>query len=102
MRTERSAPSGGKRIMRPDVIGRLILSSLLLLAIAASAAEAPMPITGSEAGMAPLPPEAEAAHQDLVADEERQEIWLDEAVFTEISPLTIPEVGIALPPDQEI
>ena len=88
--------------MRPTVIGRFILSSLSLLAVAASAAEAPLVMPGADAGLPPLPPVAEAAHQDLVAGEERQEIWLDEAVFTEISPLTIPEVGLALPADQEI
>jgi len=48
----------------------------------------------------PVPVEAEAAHQDLVSPE-KQEIWLDEAVFTDISPLTVPEIGIALPADQE-
>jgi hypothetical protein len=73
---------------------------LLILALSmgtadAFAAEAP----------APPPPEAEAAHQDLQgnsgashANADRSE---DEAIFTEISPLTIPEIGIALPADQE-
>lgn len=63
---------------------------------AAMAAEAPPP---------PLPPEAEAAHQDLQgksgARHSSAENSLDEAIFTEISPLTIPETGIALPADQE-
>jgi hypothetical protein len=53
----------------------------------------------------PLPPEAEAAHQDLQGESgaarSKAEERLDEAIFTEISPLTIPETGIALPADQE-
>ncbi|MEM8767053.1 MAG: hypothetical protein AAGE43_06400 [Pseudomonadota bacterium] len=48
----------------------------------------------------PLPPEAEAAHQDLLRDKNAEKS-LDEAIFTEISPLTIPEIGIRLPEDQE-
>ena len=53
----------------------------------------------------PLPPQAEAAHQDLQGKSggarSKVEESLDEAIFTEISPLTIPETGIALPADQE-
>jgi hypothetical protein len=47
----------------------------------------------------PVPPAAEAAHQDLRDADARREA-LDEAIFTDISPLTVPEVGIALPADQ--
>ena len=70
---------------------------LVLFACAAVGAEAPMPQTAP----VPVPVEAEAAHQDLKGDH-RAPTALDEAIFTEISPLTIPEIGIALPPDQEL
>jgi hypothetical protein len=89
----------GRYAMRSRLV---LLLALLGLACPAAGAEAP----GGEDGMfarsapVPLPPEAEAAHQDLVQDP-HQERWLDEAVFTEISPITVPEIGIALPPDQE-
>lgn len=55
---------------------------------------------GGDGAHGPLSPEAEAAHQDLIRDWRRQR-WLDEAVFTEIWPVSVPEIGIALPPDQE-
>lgn len=61
------------------------------------AAEAP----STDAGF-PLDPaaqEAEAAYQ--IVDVSTSERWLDEAVFTEISPLIIPDVGVALPEDQQ-
>lgn len=48
-----------------------------------------------------LPPEAESAYQDLSA-QAAERVPLDEAIFTEISPLTVPELGIRLPPDQEL
>ena len=94
--------------MDRDSSGRCAMRNRLALALVAAvgwsmscgAAEAPV---GESAGgapvQAPLPPEAEAAHQDLVSDR-RGGRWLDEAVFTEISPVTVPEIGIALPPDQ--
>ncbi len=65
----------------------------LLLPLTATAQEAPPP--------EPLPPQAEAAYQDLKA-ETREPVVLDEAVFTEISPLTEPELGIRLPDDQAL
>ena len=74
------------------IVAVLALSSA---GTATFAAEAPLPV----------PPEAEAAHQDLrgnsgsgPSDSEKQ---LDEAIFTEISALTVPEIGVALPADQE-
>lgn len=81
--------STGRSAMRAS--GRLLFLFLLLIAATSRAAEAPPS----------PPPEAEAGHQDLDR-RESPEIWLDEAVFTEISPLTVPEVGIALPPDQAL
>ncbi|MGE0622955.1 MAG: hypothetical protein AB7I04_06845 [Pseudomonadales bacterium] len=63
----------------------------LLAPLLAVAAEAPLP----------LPPEAEAAYQDLNADT-REPVALDEAVFTEISPVTVPELGVRMPEDQEL
>lgn len=79
-----------------------LLLVLLGLACPAAGTEAPAGEDGmfAESAPSPLPPEAEAAHQDLVQDL-HEERWLDEAVFTEISPITVPEIGIALPPDQE-
>lgn len=68
------------------------------------AAEAPPPAVGLEGVLPPLPPEAEAAHQDLRGEEGAGRVttgMLDEAIFTEISPLTIPEIGVALPADQD-
>ncbi len=72
--------------------GHLVL--LWLVTGSLQAAEAPMP----EVPLGP-PASVEAAQQDL----NRAlpvDTWLDEAVFTEISPLSIPEIGIALPLDQ--
>jgi len=65
--------------------------AILMLPVLAAAADAPPPV----------PPEAEAAYQDLT-EETREPVALDEAVFTEISPLAVPEVGIRLPEDQEL
>jgi hypothetical protein len=88
----------------------VILLLALLTGSSARAAEGPssldgsgdgsMDVSGSEFGPEALPNAAEAAYQDL-REGEGQEIWLEEAVFTEISPIAVPEVGIALPPDQE-
>ncbi len=81
--------------IRPFRVLPVAALALWFVASAAAAADAPLPV----------PPEAEAAYQDLreksgagPADPEKQ---LDEAIFTEISALTIPEIGIALPADQE-
>lgn len=77
----------------------LVLVLRLLLCLAGGsvqAAEAPM--ADPLAPGAP-PPSAEAAQQDLNRARSA-ETWLDEAIFTEISPLRIPEIGIALPADQ--
>ncbi len=68
----------------------LFLAWISASAVAAEAAAPPPPV----------PPEAEAAHQDLLRGEDPEKS-LDEAIFTEISPLTIPEIGIRLPEDQE-
>ena len=65
----------------------------LLLPVLVNAAEAPTP--------QPLPPQAESAYQDLNV-ETREPVALDEAVFTEISPVTEPELGIRLPDDQTL
>ena len=80
-------------------IGGGLLGLLLVAATGAFGAEAP---TGSVVlnGPEPLPPEAEAAHLDAVDDQHR-EVWLDEAIFTEITPVTEPELGIRLPADQD-
>jgi hypothetical protein len=71
---------------------------LLVLPVATTlGADAPTP----DIAPVPVPVEAEAAHQDLKAHDDEPKS-LDEAIFTEISPLTIPEIGIALPPDQAL
>ena len=83
----------------PKFVSGWCAFALLILCLPAAslrAAEA-IPV---DLGSGPLPPEAEAAHQDLIGTQTPVS-WLDEAIFTEISPLTIPEVGVALPPDQE-
>jgi hypothetical protein len=82
-------------------IGGGLLGLLLLVASTAFGAEAPVS-AGSTPLIAPepLPPEAEAAHLDAV-DDQRREVWLDEAIFTEITPVTEPELGIRLPADQD-
>jgi hypothetical protein len=71
---------------------------LILPVVHAWGAEAPL--AGSEMSPLPVPVEAEAANQDLIAVSTAPKL-LDEAIFTEISPLTIPEIGITLPADQE-
>ena len=78
----------------------LLLQSLLLVA-GAFAAEAPAVSDGGVSGMPePLGPEGEAAYQDQRPGEPG-ELQLDEAVFTEILPITVPELAIKLPADQE-
>jgi hypothetical protein len=88
---------------------RAILALLVVMGYSMSATGAEVPagdgapageMTGADGVQTSLPPEAEAAHQDLIPDRRRQH-RLDEAVFTEIWPVTVPEIGIALPPDQE-
>lgn len=90
MRAERALRNAGLRSLTAGLL-------LLLTGSAAFAGEAPMP----DAAPGPVPAEAEAAHQDMKGHDGAPPA-LDEAIFTEISPLTIPEIGIALPPDQEL
>ena len=83
--------------------GRALLAAWLLLAVlpgAAVAQEAPLPAAEPAAEPPPLPVEAEVPQQDLLPGQHRT-LPLEEAVFTEISPLTIPEIGIRLPADQQ-
>ena len=98
--------SSGRCVMRADHLKRLIGATLLLCmglaGLQIRAAEAPIPTPTAADAVLPLPPEAEAAHQDLSASERSASgRSMDEAIFTEISPLTIPEIGIALPEDQD-
>ena len=87
--------------LRSACRGRVtVLAALLFLTSLAVAAEAPVEVVGSEDPLPPLPPSAEAAQQDMIGPAST-EASLDEAIFTEISALTVPEVGIALPQDQE-
>lgn len=92
MRTDLASTS----LQRIWALLAVVLLTFCLPAAPAWAAEA----IPADLGVGPLPPEAEAAHQDLIG-RKTADSWLDEAIFTEISPLTIPEIGIALPPDQE-
>lgn len=62
----------------------------------AQAAEAPA--AAPETVVVPIA--AEAAYQTGRARSVRQPV-LDEAVFTDITPLTVPDRAIRLPPDQE-
>jgi hypothetical protein len=62
------------------------------------AAEAPAVPAGGEPAL--VPPEAEAPYQ--VVQEGGQRVrWLDPAIFTEITPLTVPDVAVKLPADQQ-
>jgi len=73
-------------------------SLLLGFACAAGAAEAPVSDLPAEGVL--IPPQAEAPYQ--VSREGEQKIrWLDPALFTEISPLTVPDVAVKLPEDQQ-
>ena len=54
--------------------------------------------SGDPAAEAPVSPQAEAAYQL----EHRQQNWhLDPMVFTDLSPVSVPEVAIKLPADQQ-
>ena len=55
--------------------------------------------SGDPVPEAPVDPEAEAAYQLEVAQAE-QDWRLDPTVFTDISPVSVPEVAIKLPEDQ--
>ncbi len=78
----------------------LLLALLVVLPAHAPAQDAPPAVEPPPQPEQLLPPEAEAPYQVLV--EARQRVrWLDEAVFTDISPLTVPEKGIRLPEDQQ-
>lgn len=104
--------SSGRCVMRADcpavsraLQGLALGLTLSLVSLTGMAAEAPLADAGGSQSVLPLPPEAEAAHQDLLGKGSGARTTsgksLDEAVFTEISPLTNPEIGLALPADQE-
>ncbi len=87
-------------ILKPLIVARALAVAMLLAGfLPASPVSAAQAIT-TDLSAEPPPPEAEAANQDLTGTKSADN-RLDEAIFTEISPLTIPEIGIALPPDQE-
>ena len=101
-----TAPNcSGRYAMRIEAQALILVLALLTGSSARAAEGGPsldggMDGNGAEFGPEALPSAAEAAYQDL-REGEGQEIWLEEAVFTEISPIAVPEIGIALPPDQE-
>ncbi len=68
--------------------------------LAAEAVPGGSQMQGIEGAPLPLPTEAETPYQDQKGFP-RHDVRLDEAIFTEISPLTTPEVAIALPEDQD-
>ena len=67
-------------------------------AMAAFAAEAPMVPELGESLL--IPPEAEAPYQ-VVQEGSQRVRWLDPAIFTEITPVTVPDVAVKLPADQQ-
>jgi hypothetical protein len=72
----------------------------LLLGFACVAEAAQAPVIDLPAAVSLLPPQAEAPYQ--VSREGEQKVrWLDPALFTEISPLTVPDVAVKLPEDQQ-
>lgn len=74
----------------------LLLCSTILLAGTSGAAEAPLPTTPE----VQVPVSAEAAY--LTGRPQSVRIsQLDEAIFTDISPLTVPEQAIRMPEDQQ-
>jgi len=96
--------SYGRCAMRVDPgpyrhVLRALLSVVLLSLPGACAWSAEAPGAGSEPP--PVSVAAEASYQDLRDDSDAGKS-LDEAIFTEISTLTIPEIGIALPEDQDL
>jgi hypothetical protein len=70
--------------------------SILAAGWTVNAAEAPAPAAPSVL----IPPEAEAPYQ-VAGDADQKVRWLDSAVFTEISPLAVPDVAVKLPKDQQ-
>jgi hypothetical protein len=70
----------------------------LAAALSVNAAEAPVPVAPPPNLL--IPPEAEAPYQ-VVSEAEQKVRWLDSAVFTEISPLSVPDVAVKLPEDQQ-
>lgn len=89
------------RYIMPANISALVGVLAWLFSLTAHAAEA-SPVAASLGSEGPMPvaTEAEVPYQDS-KDTHRFNTWLDEAIFTEISPVTAPEVGIALPDDQD-
>ena len=82
--------------------GRCAISARRLLCLAAVTLLL-QPLQAAEAPMAEtllIPPAAEAPYQ-VSRETEQQVRWLDPAIFTQISPLNVPEVAVKLPADQE-
>lgn len=103
MKARSSSGRCAMRVERPPPRGNgpgqwLQLGYLALLCLAAGSLQAAEAVPTTEVPAGP-PAKVEAAQQDLNRTLP-VETWLDEAVFTEISPLSIPEIGIALPLDQ--
>lgn len=80
--------------------GLSVTAASVLLVIAGSAAAAEAPVMPQSGAVELIPPQAEAPYQ--VAEEGEQKVrWLDPALFTEITPLTVPDVAVKLPEDQQ-
>ena len=87
----------GRCVMRASI--RLFLIGLGATCMLGQAAEAPPFESMGELSTESVPIAAEASYQiALPSDKGRM---LDEALFTEISPVSVPEMGLRLPKDQE-
>lgn len=81
---------------------KLTTRLLLLTCVASpvSAAEAPIPDITGDLSIELVSPAAEAPYQ-VGRETQAQLRWLDPTVFTQISPLNVPDVALKLPADQE-
>lgn len=85
---------------RSVTIASGVALALLLASGALRAADAPEVTPSSDLPASLASPEIEAPYE-VARQRPRQIRTLDPAIFTDISPLTAPDVGIRLPPDQQ-
>ena len=84
---------------RCNMRASLTLALLILCASVSDARSQEAQLPGDES-LVFLPSAAEAAYQ-MAIENEAEDLLLDEAIFTEISPVTAVEVSLKLPPDQQ-
>ena len=89
-------------MMVSNCFGRCVMNTkfFLVFLVALIGYVGARPVSGDPASAAPVTPQAEAAYQLEVA-QPRQNWRLDPMVFTELSPVSVPEVAIRLPDDQQ-